>query len=153
MDRARTDSVNVDVTNGVEQHDATPLPVDPPPGDTVALAPELGKVEIARKQRKLVARVPVTCPDAESGGCDATLTLETAKAVRLGKVRAPVVLGSKSADLGPGEQATVRVRLARGTAGLAKRRKLPARVRVSSSDAAGNLATDTVDVGLRIPRR
>ncbi len=154
MDSARTDSVNVDATSGIEALDATPLPgppAPPPPGDTKALPPELGKVKVTRKHRKLVARVPVSCPAAESGGCRTTLTLETAKAVRLGNVRAVLVLGSKSVDLDPGHEATVRVRLARGAAGLAKHGKLPARVRVTSSDAAGNVAQQAVPVGIRIP--
>ena len=152
-DTARTDSVDVDVIDGVENLDATPLPEPPPAGDTKALLPELGKVKADRKQRKLVARVPLSCPAAEAGGCLTTVTLETAKAVRLGKVRAPVVLGSSSVEIDGGDRATVRVRLARGTAGLANRGKLKARVRIGSSDAAGNVAEGTAAVGLRIPNR
>jgi Ca2+-binding RTX toxin-like protein len=153
MDSARTDSVNVDVTSGVEDVDATPLPEPPPAGDTKALLPELGKVKAVRDHRKLVARVPLSCPAAEAGGCRTTVTLETAKAVRLGKVRAVLVLGSKGVDLDPGEQSTVTVRLARGAAGLAKHGKLKTRVRIASSDAAGNLAEGSAAVGLRIPHR
>jgi Ca2+-binding RTX toxin-like protein len=151
-DSAQTDEVTVDATSGVESLDATPLPNPPPAGDTTALLPEVGKVKVVRDGRKLVALTRVSCPAAEAGGCRATLTLETAKAVRLGEVRAVVVLGSKSVDLEPGEQSTVRVRLTRGVAGLARHGKLAARVRITSSDAAGNSAADSVAVGLRIPR-
>jgi Ca2+-binding RTX toxin-like protein len=155
MDHAQTDAVNVDVTTSVENLDATPIPTPEPvpEGDHTALPPELGKTKVARKHRKLVARVPVSCPAAEAGGCRTTLTLETAKAVRLGKVRAVLVLGSNSADLDSGQESTVAIRLARGAAGLAKHGKLPARIRVTSSDAAGNVAQQSVAVGLRIPHR
>jgi Ca2+-binding RTX toxin-like protein len=146
-DEAQTDAINVDVITDVEELDATPS------ADTTGLAPKLGEVSLARKGGKLIAKVAVSCPEAETGGCRTTVTLETAKAVRLGKVRAVLVLGSKTVDLDPGQRATVRVRLARGAAELAKRGKLPARVRLASSDAAGNLATQSARVGLRIPHR
>jgi Ca2+-binding RTX toxin-like protein len=148
-DSAQTDEVTVDKTSGVEALDATP----PPSGNTSARLPELGKVKVARAGRKLIARVPVSCPAAAAVGCRTTLTLETAKAVRLGEVRGVVVLGSKSVDLGPGQQSTVRIRLASGAAGLAKHGRLQARVRITNSDAAGNSAAQSVAVAVRIPRR
>ena len=146
-DHAQTDAINVDAISEVEALDALAS------RDTTALAPDLGKVRVDRERAKLFALVPVTCPAVETGGCRTTLTLETAKTVRLSGVRAPLVLGSTIADVGAGQSATVRVRLARGAAELAKRGKLPARVRMLSVDAAGNVATRSVDVGLRIPRR
>jgi hypothetical protein len=105
-----------------------------------------------RSGHSFVARVPLSCPMAEAGGCRTTVTLETAKAVRLGKVRAVLVLGSKTVSLRPGEQKTVSIRLAGGAA-LAKHGKLAARLREASSDSAGNLAARSLRVGLRIPRR
>jgi Ca2+-binding RTX toxin-like protein len=146
-DSAQTDEVTVDAIGGVEALDATP------PANTGTLLPELGQVKVDRAGRKLIARVPITCPAAAAVGCRTTLTLQTAKAVRLGEVRGVVVLGSKSVDLGPGQQATVRIRLASGAAGLAKRGKLPVRVRVASSDATGNSAEKSVAIALRIARR
>jgi Ca2+-binding RTX toxin-like protein len=146
-DRAQTDSVAVDATDGVEMLDAVPIPE----GDGTALLPKLGKIEVARRHGSLLARVPVSCPMAEAGGCRTTLTLETAKAVRLGKVRVVLVLGSKSVKLRSGQRFTLSIRLAGGAAGVAKGGKLPARVRIASRDAAGNFAARSVAVGLRIP--
>lgn len=154
-DRAQTDAVTVDAVDGVENLDATAPPaiVPPPAADRIALLPRLGKVGVTRSGGKLVARLPLSCPAAESGGCRTTLTLETAKAVRLGAVHGVLVLGSKSVSLGAGRQATVAVRLAAGSAGLVKRGKLAARVRIASSDAAGNSAARSLAVALRISKR
>ena len=108
---------------------------------------------MARKGRRLTARVPLTCPAAESGGCQATVVLETARAIRIGPVRAPLVLGTGTGNLEPGQATTVEVPLARGTADLAKRRKLAAQLRVFSADATGNLVAGKAVVDLRIPKR
>jgi hypothetical protein len=85
------------------------------------------------------------------GGCRVTLTLETARRVRLGKVRAVLVLGSKRVRLRAGRHATVSIRMAAGAAGLARHHKLAVRVRVATSDAAGNHASRSVRMTLRIP--
>jgi hypothetical protein len=81
------------------------------------------------------------------------VTLETAKAIRLGRVRAPLVLGAKTVQLAPGQASTASVRLADGAAELAKRGRLPVRLQLLSSDDAGNTASRTKTVGLRVPRR
>ena len=125
----------------------------PPPVDRVARVPTLGSIKVARRDRRLVARVPVSCPAGEAGGCRARLTLATAKKIRRGKVRAAIVLGSKRVNLRPGQRLTVSIRLARSAAGVAKRGTLATRIRISSSDAAGNSAARSVTRRLRIPRR
>ena len=153
IDSAQTDSITVDASSGVEKLDATPLPAPPAAGDRTALVPKLGKARVVRSRGKLVARVSVSCPAAEAGGCRTTLTLQTAKAVKLGRVRASVVLGSKTVRLRGGQRTTVSIRLARGASRLAKRGKLAARARIATADAAGNHATKSVAVALRIPRR
>src|SRR5215213_3535160 len=112
----------------------------PPPVDTVAQVPTLGSIKIVRRDRRLVARVPISCPAGEAGGCRARLTLATAKKIRRGKIRAAIVLGSKQVNLRPGQRLTVSIRLARSAAGVAKRGTLATRIRISSSDAAGNSA-------------
>lgn len=149
-DRAETDSIAVDVTDGVEVLDATPLP---PEADTTAVLPALGKVTVKCRGGNLFARAPLSCPGEEAGGCRATVTLQTAKAIRLGRLRAPVVLGSKSIELAPGQATTASIPLADGAAELAKRGKLAVRVRLASRDAAGNSASRTTKVDLHIPRR
>ena len=151
-DRAQTDETTVDASNGVEALDATQIPAAPSL-DRVALLPTLGAFKVARSGKALVARVVATCPAGEAGGCQTTLTLNTAKAVKLGKLRTVALLGSKSVKLAAGQQATVSIRLAGGAATLARRGKLAARVSIASSDASGNVATRSVAVGLKVPRR
>lgn len=150
-DTAQTDELTLDAVNGVEHIDATQPPVQPPP-DRVAQLPQLGKTTVAGKGNALTAKVPVSCPATEKGGCRTTLTLETAKAARIGGLRAVVVLGSKSVRLAPGGRTNAAIRIARGAGALARRGKLPAKIRIVSSDAAGNTATRTVAVTLKISR-
>jgi Ca2+-binding RTX toxin-like protein len=155
-DSAQTDRITVDAVDGVETLEATPAPV-PAPGpmpraDTEATLPTVGRVAVVRSRGKLIARAPVSCPVAEAGGCRTSLTLETAKAVKLGRAHAVLVLGSATVNLAPGQRTTVSVRVNGAAVGLADHGKLPARIRVSSSDAAGNTAAGSVAVGLRIPR-
>jgi Ca2+-binding RTX toxin-like protein len=157
-DSAQTDRVTVDAIDGVETLDATPAPVPAPApapqprADTTALPPKVGKVQVIVAHGKPVARVPLACPASEAGGCRTALTLETAKAVNLGRFRAVLVLGSKSVDLAPGQRMSVSVRIS-AAAGLATHGKLATRIEVASSDAAGNSAARSLAVGLRIPRR
>jgi Ca2+-binding RTX toxin-like protein len=163
-DAAQTDRVTVDAIDGVESLDATPVPqvppaVEAPPAgkgpparDTSAILPTVGRVTVTRSHGRLIARTRVSCPAAEAGGCRAALTLETAKAIRLGKVRAVLVLGSTNVDLAPGQASTASVRVSNAAAGLATHGRLPARISISSSDAAGNSAARSFAVGLRFPR-
>jgi Ca2+-binding RTX toxin-like protein len=150
-DSAQTDAVTVDLINGVEHIDATQLPPAPAPDQTAEL-PRVGKTTIAGKGSSLTAMVPVSCPATEKGGCRTTLTLETAKPARVGGLRAVVVLGTKSVRLAPGGRTNAAIRIARGAGALARRGKLPAKIRIVSSDSAGNTATRTVAVTLKISR-
>jgi Ca2+-binding RTX toxin-like protein len=171
-DSAQTDELTVDVVDGVEQLDATPTsppedppppmmppPVGPPPAqppvnrppvqpppvvDDVALLPKLGKIAVSASDKKLVAKVPVSCPAAETDGCRTTLKLE-AKSPRK-------VLGSKTVRVGAGAKATASIQLSAGAAKLAVNGKLPVRIRITSTDAAGNTASKTISVTLKVPR-
>src|SRR4029077_18418277 len=97
--------------------DATPVVTNAAPIDcTRAQRTVLGKIKVTRRHGELIARVRVSCPAGETGGCRTTLTLETAKRVRVGKVRAVLVLGSKRVTLRHGQSATISIRLARGAA-------------------------------------
>ncbi len=157
-DAAVTDETTVDAIDGVEQLDATPAPVPAQPQqpaggttDTRAIAPTVGKVALVRPGGKLTARVSLTCPVAEANGCHAALTLVTAKPVYFGALRAALVLGSRSVDLAPGQTMTVPVRLNGAAARVASHGRLATRIRVDSSDAAGNSTTRSALVALRIP--
>lgn len=151
-DSAQTDQVTVDAIDSVEALDATPAPPPVATGDTVALLPRVGRFTVLRSHGKLIARAPVSCPVAEAGGCRTTLTLVTAKAASLGRVRAALVLGSATANLAPGRGTTVAIRIDGGVADLARHGRLLTRLQVASTDAAGNSAAKSVAVTLRIPR-
>jgi len=148
-DSAQTDALAVDAVDGVETIDATPAPPAP---DTRALLPTLGHIAVVRSHGHLVARVPLSCPAAETGGCKTTVTLTTGKTIRFGRVRARVILGSQSVSLRGGQRGTLSIRLAAGVATLARRGSLSTLVQIATRDAAGNAASRQVAVNLRIPR-
>jgi Ca2+-binding RTX toxin-like protein len=148
-DSAQTDALTVDAVDGVETIDATP---PPPAPDTRALLPTLGHITVVRSHGHLIARVPLSCPAAETGGCQTTVTLTTAKTIRLGRVRARVILGSQSVSLRGGQRGTLSIRLAAGVATLARHGRLSTLVQIATRDAAGNAASRQVAVNLRIPR-
>ena len=148
-DSAQTDALTVDAVDGIETVDATP---PPPAPDTEALLPTLGHITVVRSHGHLVARVSLSCPAAETGGCQTTVTLTTAKTIRLGRVRAMLVLGSGSVSLRGGQSRTLSVPLAAGVATLARHGTVSTRVQIATRDAAGNAASRRVAVSLRIPR-
>jgi Ca2+-binding RTX toxin-like protein len=148
-DSAQTDARTIDVVDGVEAIDATPPPPDP---DTRALLPNLGHITVVRSHGQLVARVPLACPAAETGGCRTTVTLTTAGTIRLGRVHAMLVLGSGSVSLRGGQGDTLSIPLAAGVETLARHGRLSTRVQIATRDAAGNAASRQVAVNLRIPR-
>lgn len=166
LDGAQTDPPTLDQVSGVEvvlmpeAPTVDPLPPSPPPPvqppsqlkpptlpavDDVALLPKLGKVAIAKSGKRLALKVPVSCPAEESGGCRTTLTV---KAARGGS---PVTLGSKTIRLVAEGRARASIPVPRITA-LARNGRLPLRIRIVSTDAAGNTAARTVAVMLRLPR-
>jgi Ca2+-binding RTX toxin-like protein len=148
IDSAQTDALTVDAVDGVETIDATPAPVS----DSRALVPTLGHIRVVRSRGHLVARVPLSCPAAETGGCQTTVTLTTAKTIRVRRVRATLVLGSGRLSLRGGQRRTRSIQLASGVAALARRGKLATRVQIATRDAAGNTASRRVTRNLRIPR-
>jgi Ca2+-binding RTX toxin-like protein len=145
-DSAQTDALTVDAVDGVETIDA------PPAADTKALLPTLGHITVVRSHGHLIARIPLSCPAAETGGCQTTVTLTTARTIRLGRVRAVLVLGSNTVSLRGGQPSTLSIPLAAGAATLARHGRILTRVQIATRDAAGNAASRRVAVSLRIPR-
>ena len=141
QDSALTDTFAIDVVSEVEDLNGAPPPNDEPPpssppvqqppvkppppiADNVALLPRLGRITVVRKGKKLIAKVPLSCPAGEAGGCRATLTL---KAMRGG-----TTLGSKKLQLATGGRATATILIPRAAA-LARNGRLPVRIRTSTS--------------------
>ncbi|HEX5609565.1 MAG TPA: calcium-binding protein [Solirubrobacterales bacterium] len=144
-DSAQTDALTLDKVDGVEKIDALGQ-------DRKALLPRLGKAKVTMVGKRLVARLPLTCPVAETGGCKVRVTLKTAKAVRIGKKKRTVVLGSTSAKLAAGAITTVRIPLNKRAATLAKGGKLVVKALITSTDSAGNKAKATKKLALKVPR-
>lgn len=159
QDSALTDTFAIDVVSEVEDLNEAPPNEEPPPperppappvrppsppiADNVALLPKLGGAAIAKSGRRLAVKIPLSCPAEEAGGCRTTLTV---KATRGG-----TTLGSKTVRLAAGARTTASIPVPRA-ARLARNGRLPVRIRVATADAAGNTATRTVAVTLRVPR-
>jgi Ca2+-binding RTX toxin-like protein len=114
------DTAIVDATDSVAGIEAVDRPV-------VAPAPPAGVATIGKtvKVKKGVASLTVSCPGG-TAGCNGTVSLLTAKPVKLGRVRAQLLLGRASFALKAGETKTIKVKLASGAAKLAKKKKLAA---------------------------
>ena len=155
-DQAQTDSTVVDSIEGVESLDSTPIPVTPipdvPKPDSRALLPSVSKLKVVRSGKRHVLKARVGCPASEAGGCRSAVAIQTARAVRLGKVKAPIVLGSGKVRLDGGKARTLTIRLASGVDDLAGRHRLKVRLRLTSSDSSGNFASRSTSVSLRFPR-
>jgi hypothetical protein len=111
------------------------------PVDRLALpAVVRGGLTLARNYRDVA--VSLACPANEAGGCRVALTLSSARALKLGRVRAIVLLGTVRANLRAGETRRVVVRIPPGLAKLLARRgrTLASTATVLSTDAAGNVA-------------
>jgi Ca2+-binding RTX toxin-like protein len=142
-DSVVADPGNLDILQGFEAVDRTPgvgpPPVVPPrPVDTSTrpVTIRAGTVKVRRGK----APIRLSCPAAASANCTGSLTLRTAKPVRLAGLRAVLELGSRRYDLAPGASKTLRVRLAKGSRRLA-RRNGHLRVRaVASTGASGRIA-------------
>jgi len=146
----------VDIVNTVESVDATAPPVvtPPPAADTTATAARVGsgRVAVTIRRGRASTRLSIECPAAEAGGCAGTLTLTSAKPVRIGSARVIAVLGSARYSLKAGERKSVTVALPKGVRKLAAKRAIAARAQTISRDAAGNVAVGSRAVSLRFAR-
>jgi Ca2+-binding RTX toxin-like protein len=112
-DKAQTDALTLDQVRDVESVDATP----PAPAPT---APSVLTKSV--KVKKGVVSVTLKADSAFAGQAK----IVTAKAIRLGKVRAQFVLARFAYSLQAGQVKTFKVKLAPGTARLASHHRLNA---------------------------
>jgi Ca2+-binding RTX toxin-like protein len=152
-DSAQTDAAGIDVTDSVESLDAVVV-TPPPAADAKATAARVRSRTAAVKIRRgrATTRLSIECPAAEAGGCIGTVTLTTAKTVKIGSQRVVAVLGSARYSLKAGQRKTVTVSLPKGVRKLAVKRAIAARAQTVTRDAAGNVAVASRAVGLRLPR-
>jgi Ca2+-binding RTX toxin-like protein len=152
-DSAQTDAPGLDVLDAVESVDALAAPPVIAPdtkGTAARIAARRAAVQI--RNGRAWTRLRVACPAAEAGGCIGTVTLVSAKPVRIGDQRVAVVLGSARYALAAGRTKRVTVRLPKGVRKLAKGRALAAVAQTVTRDAARNVATGSRAVSLRLPK-
>jgi Ca2+-binding RTX toxin-like protein len=108
------------------------------------------KINSKLKRGVYTARVQILCPLSELGGCQGTLALQTAKAVNIGGVKVTALLGSKSYALKAGQSKTLSIRLPKGVRKFAKQGTLSLRAVSTSRDAAGNVATGSSKLAVKL---
>ena len=152
-DTAQTDLPGVDVVDSIESLDALTAPVVTA-ADTKATAARVrsGASAVAVRRGRASTKLSLECPASEAGGCIGTVTLVSAKPVRIGSQRVIAVLGSARYALKAGERRSVTVRLPKGARKLAVRRAIAARAQTVTRDAAGNVAVGSRAVSLRFAR-
>ena len=84
----------------------------------------------------------MSCP-AGTTGCKGKVTLLT-KTIKFGPFRGALVLGSKTFKIDAGKSATVKVKLIKRAAQLAKRKKLTANARIVSNGMSDKTAKVTL---------
>jgi Ca2+-binding RTX toxin-like protein len=120
------DSATVDAVDAVAADVET---VDRPQ----ALKPGAPKLTLRVNVTRNVAAVKLACPAGVSE-CKGTVTLRTAK----GRVK---TIGKANYSLNAGQSKTLKIKLAKNTAKLAKKKKLTVKARVTSSAGAAKTAT------------
>jgi Ca2+-binding RTX toxin-like protein len=137
IDSVVADVGQLDILDGFEAVDrtpnATPPPVNPP---TQPVTIGGGKVKVKRG----VASIKVSAPAGASGNSTGTLTVRTAKAVRLAGLKVTLQLGSKRYNIAPGASQTLKVKLAKGSQRLAGRNGRLKALAIASTGADGQIA-------------
>jgi Ca2+-binding RTX toxin-like protein len=139
-DSVIADAASLDVLDGFETVDRTPV-VTPPPVDDSTQPVAIGGGTI--KVRRSTASIKLSCPAISSGNCTGSLALRTAKGVKLGGLKAVLQLGSARYDLASGGSQTVKVRLAKGSTRLADRKGHLKVIAVATTGPSGKIATSS----------
>ena len=137
-DSVVADVGQLDVIDGFEVVDRTPN-VTPPPVGVKSTQPVIikgGPVKV----NKGVASIKVSSPAGASGHSTGSLTVRTAKAVRLAGLKVTLQLGSARYNIAPGASKTVKVKLAKGSRRLAARNGRLKAIAVASTGPAGRVA-------------
>ena len=152
-DSAQTDAAGTDVTDSIETLDAVVV-TPPPAADTKATAASVRtrRADVRIRRGRASTKLSISCPAGEAGGCIGTVTLTTAKPVKIGSERVIAVLGSARYSLKAGQRKTVTVALSKSVRRLTARKALAARAQTVTRDAAGNVAVGSRAVSLRLKR-
>ena len=145
-DAVVADNGQTDILDGFEVVDRTPNEKPKVENGTRAVTIGGGTVKVKRG----VASIKVSAPAGASGNSTGSLTVRTAKAVRLGGLKAVLQLGSARYRIAPGGSRTIKVKVAKGSNRLAGRKgRLKVRA-VASTGPSGNLATSSRRLTLKL---
>src|SRR5215204_1756373 len=137
-DSVVADVGQLDVLDGFEAVDRTPNVTPPPLLDhpTPPVTIHGGTVKVKRG----IASIKVSAPAGASGNSTGTLTVRTAKAVRLAGLKVTLQLGSKRYNIAPGASKTLKVKLAKGSRRLADNKHQLKVVAVAATGPSGQIA-------------
>jgi Ca2+-binding RTX toxin-like protein len=146
---AGTDSATVDVVDAVGDDVEK---VDRAKSGANALTLRKNAKVTRSKTGKYSAKVVLTCDPSALEGCKGTLTLLTAKTVKIGGVKVQALLASAKYSLNAGATRNVTVKLPSVAKRLAKNRSLKVKAQAVSRNAAGAVTTKTANITLKFPR-
>jgi Ca2+-binding RTX toxin-like protein len=139
-DSVVADGADLDILDGFEAVDrpqvAAPVQVDT---STHPVTIRGGTLKVRGGR----ATIKVSCPATSSSTCTGSVSLITARAVKLGSLKARVQLGSARYRVAPGTTRTVAVRLANGVRRLADRNGHLKVVAQASTGASGSIASSS----------
>jgi Ca2+-binding RTX toxin-like protein len=145
-DAVVADQGQTDILDGFEAVDRTPNEKPKVESRTRPVTIGGGTVKVKRG----VASIRLSAPAGASGNSTGSLTVRTAKAVRLGGLKAVLQLGSARYRIAPGASRTIKVKVPKGTNRLAGRQGgLKVRA-VASTGRSGNLATSSRRLTLKL---
>jgi Ca2+-binding RTX toxin-like protein len=144
-DAVIADNGQTDILDGFETGDRTPNEKPKVENRTRPVTLGGGTVKVKRG----VASIKVSAPADASTNSTGSLTVRTAKAVRLGGLKAVLQLGSARYSVPPGASRTIKVKVPKGTNRLADRKgRLKVRA-VASTGPSGNTATSSKRLTLK----
>ena len=143
------DAGQLDMLDGFEAVDRTPN-VTPPSIDTATrpLTIRGGTVKVKRG----TASIKVSCPAISPGNCTGSLTVRTAKRVKLAGLNVALQLGRARYDLAPGASKSLKVGLAKGSSRLADRKGRLAVLATASTGPQGKIAQSSRRISSRSAR-
>src|SRR3954451_16014701 len=151
---AGTDNATADREDVLVDVETADVPPAPPAADTTGTAARVTTNRVTSKLKKGVytAKIRVSCPASEAGGCTGTLVLQTARTVSLGGTRFHAIVASRRYTLKSGQAQTLKVKLPKGVRALSRRGTLSLNAITTNRDAAGNLAQRSSRLAIKLVR-
>jgi Ca2+-binding RTX toxin-like protein len=149
-DSVVADVGQLDVLDGFEAIDRTPNATPPPVANrTQPVTIRGGTIKV----KKGIASIRVSAPAGASGNSTGSLTVRTAKAVRLAGLKVTLQLGSARYNIAPGASKTLKVKLAKGSRRLAGSNGQLKALAIASTGPSGQIAQSTRRLTLALGSR